>query len=160
VLGFSETFNQPFVVCNKLSEYLVEISVHVVIVDDVHEIHGIVASMEESFRFRLVPVNEGPWVQPHLEGFSFPDLEGVVVNDRRLNDFLTLENTPGHSIHVVLGHVQALVSLLIDGLIGNHGVLVQEGDQRLNQLLGDEEFVVCLLVNIACLRSPAILRVR
>jgi hypothetical protein len=142
VLGFSETFNQPFVFCNKLTEYLVEISAHVVIVDDVDEIHSIVASMEEGIRFRLVSVNEGPGVQPHLEGLIFPDLEGVVVNHRRLNDFLTLEDTPGHSIHVILGHVQPLVSLLIDGLIGDHWVLVQESDQRLNQLLGDEEFVV------------------
>lgn len=88
--------------------------------------------MEESVRFRFVSVNEGPRVQPHLESLIFPDLEGVVVNDCRLNDFLTLEDSPGHSIHIILGHVQPLVSLLINGLIGDHRILVEERDQRLN----------------------------
>jgi len=38
-------------------------------------------------------------------------------------------------------------------------VPVQEGDQRLYQVLRDEELIVGLLVNIPMLRSPPVLRV-
>jgi len=159
VSGISKTINQPFIFLNKLNEYFVEVSVNVVVIDDIHEIHGIVAPTEEGVGVRVVSIYDGPGVHPHLESHIFTYKEGGVVNDSRLNDFLTLEDTPGHRVNVVLSHVQVLVTLLVDCLVSDHGVLCQEGNEGLNQFLRDEELIVGLLVNIASLRSPPILRV-
>jgi hypothetical protein len=82
-----------------------------------------------------------------------------MVNDSRLNDFLPLENTPGHCINVILCHIQIFITCKVDRLVCDHRVFIEVSDQRLKQFLGYEQFIVCFLVHVASLWAPSILGV-
>lgn len=101
-------------------------------------------------------IDKGPGVEPLSKGLIFPNQEGIMVDHSWLDHFLALEDSPCHCIHIVLHYIENLISSLINGLVGYHRELVKETYQRLQELFGNEKFIVCLLIYIAIFRSPAI----
>jgi len=82
-----------------------------------------------------------------------------MINDCWLNDFLGFEDAPSDCVDVVLTDVLVFIVLVVNGLVGDHLVLVQMGDEWHEKLLRDEELIVSFLINEALLRSPTKLRI-
>jgi len=76
-------------------------------------------------------VDDGPGVQPDVEGLFFPDLERLVVHNSRLNHFFVAEHSPSHCIHVVVLNVLVFFSCRVASLVADHVVFLQEFNQRL-----------------------------
>lgn len=73
---------------------------------------------------RVFTVNDSPLVHPDIEGLLLPDLECLVINDGRLNDFFVSEHTPGDSVDVIILDILELLSGCVTGLVTDHIVLL------------------------------------
>ena len=69
-------------------------------------------------------VDVGP-LFPGCEGFVFPDIERIEVNDCGLDDFLIHKDSPGDCIHVISLYVGKHVSFLVDCLVRDHFELLR-----------------------------------
>lgn len=86
-------------------------------------------------------------------GAYLPDIEGLGVDNCRLNDLLGRENAPGDRIHILGGDVGVHIASLVDSHVGDAGLLVQPLLQALECLWRSKELNICLLVDIPAARS-------
>ena len=108
-------------------------------------------------RWATLSVDICPLLYPAGEGFVFPKSESFLVDDSGLDDLTIWENTPSHSVHVLVLdlHALLLVTLHVHGLITDRLVLIQVHDERVDKLGRDEELKVGLLVDVAIGGTPA-----
>lgn len=83
-----------------------------------------------------------------------------MIDHSGLDDFLTFEDSPSDSIHIFLANIESVLALRVDGLVSDHIVLVEMGDQWVYQFLRNEELIICFLEHVAVLRTPTVLGIR
>jgi hypothetical protein len=113
--------------------------------------------LEEGVGGAVSLVDVGPLVHPAAEGLVFIEAERSLVDDCWLDDFTVGEDSPGHSVDVIILKVDVLMvdTRSVDGLIAHSVVMVQVLNQGVDELLRNEELEVGLLVNIALRWAPA-----
>jgi hypothetical protein len=102
----------------------------------------------------MLLIDEAPVVEPHLECFVFPDEEGFMINNSRLNDLLSCKDTPSNCIDIVILNVLDLLARSVNSLVGHLFMLLKDLDQWCEQILMNEELEVSLLVNISIIWTP------
>ena len=50
-------------------------------------------------------VNQSPGVGPSVECLILPDDKGLMIDNSWLNNFLSLEDTPGHGVNICVSYV-------------------------------------------------------
>lgn len=80
-------------------QVFIEITLNIIIVHNVNQEHVVVTRLKEALALFLA-VDDSPGVNPRLEGLIFPDLECLVINNRRLDNLLALKNPPSDSIDI------------------------------------------------------------
>ena len=73
---------------------------------------------------RIFLVDDSPSVQPDVKGLLLPDLEGLIVNNSRLDNFFIAEHSPSNSIHIIVFYVLELLSSGVTCLVTDHVVFL------------------------------------
>ena len=150
----SKCIDSFLVSIDKALQVFVEIALNIVIVYNVNQEQVVMASLQEVLALFLA-VDDSPGVNPRHECLIFPDLECLVINNRWLNNLLTLEDTPGDSVDVSFLHVFKLGATRgVGGLISDVFLWVKEFNQLRDQGFVHEKFDVSFLVDISVPGSP------
>ena len=117
--------NLSLVFFNEVFHQLVQISIYVVVVNDVHEIERVMHSFKKLETFWLWLVDRSP-SKPAAECLIFPDHERGEVNDCWLDDLLVSEDTPGYCVDRITLYVSNHVSMNVSCLVSDHLVALKE----------------------------------
>jgi hypothetical protein len=141
---------------NEIFEYFIQVSINVVVVDYINEVEVIVNSLEETEGIAIFSIDDAPLIKPGAEGLVFPDLEGCVVYNSRLDHFFSLEYAPCYCVDFIISHILFCTIFGIYSLIGYHFISVKILDKRVYQLRRQEKFKIGLLVDVAISITPSI----
>lgn len=115
-----------------------------VVMNNIHQQRILHQIADEFVRDRTGLVHRSPLLAEFIS-LVFPRHEANSFNNGGLDDFFTGEDAPCHGVGTIRVGIGAEVTLFVDHVISDIGIVLDVGDEKVEEAWGDEEFKVCLV---------------